>query len=140
MIRKNAWARAMMVGSAFTLVSLSLPVAVVNAQDAPSVALEQARRGEDGVSGAGATYVARFSVYHVRPLIRALKNAMLHKGFGFVEVLSSCPTQYGRRNAFATPVEMLHHFKETCVTVKRAERMSVEELQGKTIIGELVKG
>ena len=92
------------------------------------------------VSGAGATYVARYSVYHVRPLIRALKNAMLHKGFGFVEVLSSCPTQYGRRNALGTPVEMLHHFKETCVTVKRAERMSEEELQGKTIIGELVKG
>lgn len=55
MISKSAWAKAMMAGTAFTLASLSLPVAAVNAQEAPSVALEQARRGEDGVSGAGAT-------------------------------------------------------------------------------------
>lgn len=55
MISKSAWAKAITVGTAFTLVSLSLPVAAVNAQESPSVALEQARRGEDGVSGAGAT-------------------------------------------------------------------------------------
>lgn len=55
MIDKSAWAKAITVGTAFTLVSLSLPVAAVNAQESPSVALEQARRGEDGVSGAGAT-------------------------------------------------------------------------------------
>lgn len=55
MISKSAWAKAMMAGTAFTLASLSLPVAAVNAQEAPVVALEQARRGEDGVSGAGAT-------------------------------------------------------------------------------------
>ncbi len=55
MISKSAWAKAITVGTAFTLVSLSLPVTAVNAQESPSVALEQARRGEDGVSGAGAT-------------------------------------------------------------------------------------
>jgi len=91
-------------------------------------------------SAAGATYVARYSVYHVRPLIKALKKAFQHKGFGFVEVLSSCPTQYGRRNALRTPVDMLRHFKKTCVTAKRAQRMTPAELEGKTIIGELVKG
>jgi len=90
------------------------------------------------VTAAGATYVARYSVYHVRPLIKALKTALQHQGFGFVEVLSSCPTQYGRRNDLATPVQMLHGFKEACVTSKRAQRMTKEELQGKTIIGEFV--
>jgi len=90
------------------------------------------------VTAAGATYVARYSVYHVRPLIKTLKTALQHKGFGFVEVLSSCPTQYGRRNDLATPVQMLHHFKETCVTSKRAQRMTGEELAGKIIIGEFV--
>lgn len=90
------------------------------------------------VAAAGATYVARYSVYHVRPLIKALKTALQHQGFGFVEVLSSCPTQYGRRNALATPVQMLRSFKETCVTSKRAQHMSEQELAGKVVIGEFV--
>jgi hypothetical protein len=55
MSSKSTWAKAITVGTAFTLGSLSLPIAAVNAQESPSVALEQARRGEDGVSGAGAT-------------------------------------------------------------------------------------
>ena len=45
------------------------------------------------VAGAGATYVARYSTYHIRPLIRSLKKALTHEGFAFVEVLSPCPSQ-----------------------------------------------
>ena len=92
------------------------------------------------VKAAGATYVARYSVYHVRPLIRALKRALEHRGFAFVEVLSSCPTQYGRRNDLAEPAAMLRYFKEHCVSLDRAKRMSQEELEGKIVIGEFVGG
>lgn len=90
------------------------------------------------VAAAGASYVARYSVWHIRPLIKALQKALLHKGFAFVEVLSSCPTQFGRRNDLPTPARMLRHFKETCVPISRAKDMSPEELAGKTLIGESV--
>jgi 2-oxoglutarate ferredoxin oxidoreductase subunit beta len=90
------------------------------------------------VAAAGATYVARYSVWHVRPLIASLKKALLHKGFGFVEVLSSCPTQFGRRNANPTPIGMLRALKESCVTLQWAQGKSADELTGKMLIGEFV--
>lgn len=50
------------------------------------------------VKGAGADYVARGTVYHIRELIKYLKAALQHKGFSFVDVISPCYTQFGRRN------------------------------------------
>ncbi len=87
------------------------------------------------VEGAGASFVARYSVYHIRPLIRTLKDALLHKGFAFVEVLSPCPTQWGRRNQFADPVALLERHKTMCVPKDRAAKMSAEELVGKIVVG-----
>jgi 2-oxoglutarate ferredoxin oxidoreductase subunit beta len=74
----------------------------------------------------------------LRGAIRSIKNALRHKGFGFVEVLSPCPTQYGRRNENPTPIGMLRALKENCVTQRRAQGMTAEELVGKTTIGEFV--
>lgn len=90
------------------------------------------------VAGAGATYVARYSTYHIRPLIHSLKKALTHEGFAFVEVLSPCPTQYGRRNKLPQPGEMLRLMKEKCISLQRAEGVSKEELEGKMLIGEFV--
>jgi 2-oxoglutarate ferredoxin oxidoreductase subunit beta len=90
------------------------------------------------VEAAGATYVARYSVWHVRQLIRSIKRALSHKGFAFVEVLSTCPTQFGRRNENPTPIGMLQALKQECVSVEKAQTLSPEELEAKTIIGELV--
>jgi 2-oxoglutarate ferredoxin oxidoreductase subunit beta len=90
------------------------------------------------VAAAGASYVARYSVWHVRPLIASIKRALQHTGFSFIEALSTCPTQYGRRNENPTPIGMLRALKQNCVTVKRARKMGPEELVGKTVIGEFV--
>jgi 2-oxoglutarate ferredoxin oxidoreductase subunit beta len=90
------------------------------------------------VLASGATYVARYSVYHIRPLIKAIKKALKHKGFAFVEVLSICPTQYGRRNEMPNPAAMLLYFKESCVTLSQAKGMALEELRGKILIGEFI--
>jgi 2-oxoglutarate ferredoxin oxidoreductase subunit beta len=90
------------------------------------------------VAAAGATYVARYSVWHIRPLIASIEKALQHTGFSFIEVLSTCPTQYGRRNENPTPIGMLRALKEDCVTIERAKTMSPEELAGKIIIGEFI--
>ena len=50
------------------------------------------------VLAAGAGFAARWPVTRPRPLIASLKKAIAHRGFAFVEALSPCPTQYGRRN------------------------------------------
>jgi len=46
----------------------------------------------------GATYVARWTMLHARDLADAIAEAIAHRGFAFVEVLSPCPVNYGRRN------------------------------------------
>ena len=84
---------------------------------------------------AGATYVARSTAYHVKHTERMIKGAFEHKGFAVVEVLEDCPTAYGRRNKMRTPVEMLQRWKDVAVTFEKAEQMTGEELEGKTLIG-----
>ncbi|MBU0994507.1 MAG: 2-oxoacid:ferredoxin oxidoreductase subunit beta [Proteobacteria bacterium] len=47
---------------------------------------------------AGATYVARWTMLHARDLTDAVQTAIARKGFSFIEVLSPCPVNFGRRN------------------------------------------
>lgn len=62
------------------------------------------------VEAAGATYVARWTVFQPRSLIKSMREAILHDGFSFIEILSPCPTQYGRRNQLGIK-EFISHFK-----------------------------
>lgn len=89
--------------------------------------------------GAGATFVARGTAYHANQIDKLLVEAVRHKGFSVVEILDSCPTTYGRRNRFRSVVEMMNQLKEIAVSVKAAEHMSPEQLQGKVLTGVLYK-
>lgn len=42
----------------------------------------------------GATFVAKYTVYHVKELINGIASALTHKGFSIIEVISTCPTQW----------------------------------------------
>lgn len=90
------------------------------------------------VEAAGATFVARHPVATPIPLTRTLKKAIAHRGFSFVEVLSPCPTQFGRRNAFRSPFAMIQALKNTCISLEKAKGLSPEELEGKVLVGEFV--
>jgi 2-oxoglutarate/2-oxoacid ferredoxin oxidoreductase subunit beta len=91
------------------------------------------------VKAAGASYVARYSVTQPIALIRAIKKAIRHRGFSFIEVLSPCPTQYGRRNRLDTPEEMIRHLMDRCLLANEAEGLSEEERAQKIITGEFLK-
>ncbi len=58
------------------------------------------------VKAAGAAYVSRFPVTRPQALSDAIEQAILVRGFSFVEALSPCPTQYGRRNGYASTIEL----------------------------------
>ncbi|MGE0085062.1 MAG: 2-oxoacid:ferredoxin oxidoreductase subunit beta [Desulfococcaceae bacterium] len=47
---------------------------------------------------AGATYIARWTMLHARDLADSIAEAIKRRGFSFIEVLSPCPINYGRRN------------------------------------------
>lgn len=90
------------------------------------------------VEAAGATYVARYSVTQPVALVRAIKKILLREGFSFIEVLSPCPTQYGRRNRLDRPEDLIRDLIRRCITVEEAEGMSEEELAEKIITGEFL--
>jgi len=60
---------------------------------------------------AGASFVARATTYHVKQMTDILKKAILHEGFSVVEVLSQCPTYFGRKNRLGSAVEMMEFYK-----------------------------
>jgi 2-oxoglutarate ferredoxin oxidoreductase subunit beta len=92
------------------------------------------------VEAAGGTFVARQPVSTPIPLTRTLKKAIVHKGFSFIDVLSPCPTQFGRRNAFRSPQDMLVSLKNTCLSLEKAKSLPPDEIKGKILIGEFVGG
>lgn len=62
-------------------------------------------------TAAGASFVARSTAYHARESTELLKKAISHKGFSVVEILSQCPTHYGRKNKEGDAVAMLEIHK-----------------------------
>ena len=86
---------------------------------------------------AGASLVARSTVYHVAELDRLLTRALQKKGFSVVEAVSYCHTSYGRLNKAGQPVDMMRALKENAVTVKEAAKLSASELQEKIVRGVL---
>ncbi|RLF84768.1 2-oxoacid:ferredoxin oxidoreductase subunit beta [Thermococci archaeon] len=90
------------------------------------------------VTSAGASYVARWTTFHVYQLIESIKRALSVKGFALVEAISQCPVQFGRRNRMKTPTEMLRWFQRNSVLISKARNMSPNELEGKIVVGELV--
>jgi 2-oxoglutarate ferredoxin oxidoreductase subunit beta len=46
----------------------------------------------------GASFVARWTVLHARRLGWTLREAMMHPGFSFVEIIAPCSTSYARWN------------------------------------------
>lgn len=62
--------------------------------------------------GAGATFVARTTVFHVMEMVSLIKKAYQHKGFSVLEVLTDCPTYFGRKNKLGGPVQMLEWFRD----------------------------
>lgn len=88
--------------------------------------------------GAGATYVARGTVYHAKQLEKNIENALENKGFSVVEGISICPTYYGRKNRKGNAAEMMMNLKDTTLDKKVAAKLPPEKVEGKLIIGEFV--
>ncbi len=60
---------------------------------------------------AGASFVARTTTYHAKQATDLIRQAILHKGFSVVEILSQCPVQFGRRNKGGNAAEMMETYK-----------------------------
>jgi len=86
---------------------------------------------------AGASFVARGDAFNVKKLQSLIEMALQRKGFSLVEVVSPCPTAFGRRNKMANPVRMMEHLRDSAVSMEKWEKMTDEERKGKFRTGIL---
>ncbi|RLG64144.1 2-oxoacid:ferredoxin oxidoreductase subunit beta [archaeon] len=87
----------------------------------------------------GAVYVARWTVLHTRRLTESIIEALQKKGFRFIEVLSPCPTVYGRRNNMPRGLDMMKFFMKNCEIRNFEDTKNIAIEPGeKIIIGKFV--
>jgi len=84
---------------------------------------------------AGASFVARSTVYHVRELESYVARAVSKDGFSLVEAVSYCHTTLGRINRWGTAADMMRRIKEQSLTKRQSEDLTPEETEGKIIRG-----
>ncbi len=88
-------------------------------------------------AAAGASFVARTTAYHVPQMMTLIERGLQNKGFSLIECVDPCPTSFGRRNKYKTPVAMYEELRDSAVSVEQAKKMAAEELAGKIIVGVL---
>jgi 2-oxoglutarate ferredoxin oxidoreductase subunit beta len=84
---------------------------------------------------AGASFVARSTVYHAVELDRFIELAIQKTGFSLVEVASYCHTTFGRINRLGTAVDMMRAIKENSTTLQAAQKLPPEERATKIVRG-----
>lgn len=107
------------------------------ATTAPYGNVEPSFDASELAKAAGANYVARTTVYHAVQMDRFILQGLEKKGFSFIEVLSDCPTLYGRLNKKGAPTKMLEDMKNVAIPVAQAANLPEEKLQNRIITGVL---
>jgi 2-oxoglutarate ferredoxin oxidoreductase subunit beta len=91
------------------------------------------------MDAAGACYVARWTVYHVKQLAKAMSEVLAKPGFGFVEVISPCPTLYQRRNRMGDGLTALQYYKQASKIKNGAPTSELGiTKQGEIVVGKFI--
>ena len=87
--------------------------------------------------GAGASFAARGSAFHVQQTINIIQEGIRHRGFSLIDVASVCPTYYGRKNKKGSAVDMLKWQRDNMIPAEKAATMDPVDLRGKLVVGIL---
>jgi len=91
------------------------------------------------VASCGATYVARWTVLHIRRLKKAMTEALNRSGFSFIEVIAPCSTLYARRNRLGTGYDLMKFYHDNSEIRHGADTRDVAMgFQDKIIVGKFV--
>ncbi|MEM0134731.1 MAG: thiamine pyrophosphate-dependent enzyme [Thermoplasmatales archaeon] len=86
---------------------------------------------------AGATYVSRWTTAHPKQLERTFREMLLHKGFAYVEVISQCPTYFGRYViGDEKPSNEMDYFLKNSIRIEDVG--SNLDTSGKYVVGKMV--
>jgi 2-oxoglutarate/2-oxoacid ferredoxin oxidoreductase subunit beta len=107
------------------------------ATTAPYGTIERDFNVAELVKAAGATFVARSTTFHAQMTTDLIAKGIAHKGFSLIEVVSACPTSYGRQNKMGGPADMMKWQRDHGLPVIAYEKLSDEDKLVKFPIGVL---
>ena len=95
-------------------------------------------------SAAGATYVARWTALHQVRMQESFSKAIVHAreyGMAFIEVISACPTYFGKYNQMGESVDMLKTFESISEVIEPLSMTPAEAVSdlSKIVCGEFVE-
>lgn len=90
------------------------------------------------VEGAGATFIARRTVFQARNMIKTISKALLHDGFSFIDAISPCPTHYGKLNKLPTLIDFRENIKGVYIDKRKWEKLTPAERFGRIPTGEWI--
>jgi 2-oxoglutarate ferredoxin oxidoreductase subunit beta len=85
----------------------------------------------------GASFVAREKVSEPRKVEKVIVEALKHKGFSYVEILSNCHINLGRKNKMANAMENLDWIDSITISKKKYDALPEEEKMNKLPTGIL---
>jgi len=90
-------------------------------------------------AASGAVYVARWTTAHVFQLEKAITEALMKRGFSLVEVISPCPTYYGRKNSKPSGLDMMRYYRDSSLIKHGASPAQTEiEINGQIVVGKFL--
>jgi len=90
-------------------------------------------------AASGSVYVARWTSMHVRRLEQTITEGLLKRGFSFIEVISPCPTVYGRMNRQPTGLDQMKYYREKSIIRHGADPKDADiDLDGDIIVGKFI--
>ncbi len=79
------------------------------------------------IEAAGASFVAREAVTKPKKLEKVIVEALKHKGFSYVDALTNCHINLGRKNKMVSAMETLDWIDSITVPKKKWDTLSEEE-------------
>jgi 2-oxoglutarate ferredoxin oxidoreductase subunit beta len=86
---------------------------------------------------AGASFVARSTVYHALELDKMLAEAIIKDGFSVVEAISYCHTTYGRLNKLGSAADMMRALKDNTISRTAFDNLAKEQ---QAVNAKIVRG
>jgi 2-oxoglutarate ferredoxin oxidoreductase subunit beta len=93
------------------------------ATTAPYGNIEQAFNISELATALGAAYVARWPISYPYQPIKSIKEGLQNKGFALIELMSPCPTAYGRRNKMGKIDVLWNWYEEITILIEEYERI-----------------
>ena len=91
------------------------------------------------LAASGASYIARWTVLHMRQLEKSIAEAMLKPGFSFVEAIAPCPVVYGRMNKEPQGLDSMRYYRGKSLVRNGADpKDTAIDLNGTIVVGKFV--